>query len=242
MHGDASPFKEAKELMGDYLADQPDLDGLQKASIFADFLKDSYQQINQQAINGAIDILKTNAQLAYEKYKVGSAYSLAQTQDAKLLADTALVGAQETKVIKEQGLVDEQVASQTAQHMEALAKLKKQYGYSNASLTTGLLGTSTGDGALDKQIVGYDKVNYKDTLKAINEMTALLMNASITPGDWMVDVQKLLIELITHNDSGIVDSGINIKNGADGSITDSSSLTEITYKSEGMSGFLGLDT
>lgn len=235
VHGDASPFKDAKDLMLDYLSDATDLDESQKAGIFSDFLKDSYTQINQQAIGAAIDIRKANAQLTYERYKVEGDYNLAQANYQKLLADASLTAKQEAKIDKDILLADEQIKTQAAARMEGLAKLIKQYGFGSANLDTGVLGASTNDGALDKQIIGYDKVNYKDTLKAINEMTALLINANTTPGPWMVDVQKMLIELITLVEG---EGMINIAGGAT-SLTDTTTTTVAYQTGTGLNAYVG---
>jgi len=201
VHGDSAPLKDAITSMQDYLDSAVDLDETQKAGIFADFLKDSYVQINQQALGSALELHKTNADLEYASYKVEADYALAQAQDRKLAAEAGIL---EGKSAYEIELIQAQAKTQLANQLESLAKLKKQYGYANADLDTGVLGTSTDDGAIDKQIVGYDKVNYKDTLKAINEMTALLINANVTPGPWLVDIQKLLIEAITDGHINII--------------------------------------
>ena len=52
-------------------------------------------------------------------------------------------------------------------------------------------------GAIDQQIIGYDKVNYKDLLKTYNENLAMLSNAQVAPPPWMIDITKLLTEMIT---------------------------------------------
>lgn len=59
-------------------------------------------------------------------------------------------------------------------------------------------------GAIDQQIVGYDKVNYKDLLKTYNENLAMLSNAQVAPPPWMVDITKLLTEMITDGQINIV--------------------------------------
>lgn len=233
VQGDASPFKDALEVMKDYLEDAQDLDPTQKAGILSDFLKDSYQQINQQALGTALELLKVNEQLTLDSYNTEANYNMAVANQAKVTADTIAAQAIATKAQQEVVTSKEQTELVNTQKLEVIAKLKKQYGYNVESnledtyvidsegrspgdidyvpttitSTNYTLGSSTGIGALDKQIVGYDKVNYKDMLKAINEMTALLVNANVIPGPWMVDVQKYMMELITDNKLSISKNG-----------------------------------
>ena len=76
VHGDASPFKDVKSLLEDYLDNATDLEATQKAGIFSDWLKGAYGDINKQVMGTAIDILKTNASLDFERYGAESGYNL----------------------------------------------------------------------------------------------------------------------------------------------------------------------
>ena len=62
---------------------------------------------------------------------------------------------------------------------------------------TSTLDNTVRPGAIDKQITGYDMVNFKDVLKTLDERTALMQNAKVpeTPGE--KKMRKELLEVIT---------------------------------------------
>ena len=182
VHGDASPFKDVKSVLEDYLDGAVDLDPTQKAGIFSDWLKSAYSDINKQAMGTALDILKTNSDLEYQRYAVEADYNLKVAQEEKVRAEIDKLISDDANIIKEGLLLDQKLLNDKVAYMIAMAQLQKQYGYGDASLDSALdlaMNASTNDGALDKQIAGYDKLNLKDMLKTMDEKAALMQNAKI---------------------------------------------------------------
>lgn len=70
------------------------------------------------------------------------------------------------------------------------------------SATVGSRLLSTGQGAIDKQIKGYDYVNYKDVLKTLDERAALMQNAKIPQTAGEKAARLALIKSVT---SGLAD-------------------------------------
>jgi len=182
VHGDSSPFKDVKSILEDYLDTATDLDPTQKAGIFADWLKGSYDSINKDAMSTAVDILKTNSQLSIERYGAQSGYNLQVAQEEKVRAEIALLSKEDAIKDVEIALAGQKLVNEKAAYLLEMAKLKKQFGYGNSTLDAALdlnLGASTNDGAIDRQIDGYTKLNYKDMLKTLDEKAALMQNAKV---------------------------------------------------------------
>ena len=195
VYGSTSPFKEAKNVLEDYLDGATDLDATQKAGVLSGFLKDTYTQVNQQVMATALDLLKTNEQLALEKYTTEAQYNVQMETKARIAAETDKISKDALTSVTQETLVKAQADNEVTKALEMVAKLHKQYGYGSATATT--LGDSTGTGSIDKQIDGFDKVNYKDALKAVNESLALTTNAGVVPGQWVFDSAKILLEMVT---------------------------------------------
>jgi len=51
--------------------------------------------------------------------------------------------------------------------------------------------------AIDKQIEGYDKVNYKDIIRTLNELNSMMVNAQTDVPKWLPDTVKTLIAKTT---------------------------------------------
>jgi len=193
---DTSPLKLATEKFSDYLDQSTDLDSTQKASALADFLKDGYTQVNQQAINASMDLLKTNASLELETKTVEIDYNLKNAQKEKTTQDTLLTAEATALKAKEIEIATANEQATRLNSLELLARLRKQYGYSGMTLASTALGTDAADGAIDKQTKGYDKVNYKDLIKTLNEHISLITNAGGIPPAWMLNTVKILIEMV----------------------------------------------
>ena len=196
VHGDTAPFKNVKSILEDYLDGATDLDSTQKAGIFSDWLKESYSDINKQVMGTAVEILKTNASLELERYGAQSGYNLQVAQEEKVRAEIDVLLKEDLNKAKEGLLLDQKLVNDKVAYMLEMAKLEKQYGYGNAGLDATLdaaLGASTTDGALDKQIQGYDKLNMKDILKTMDEKAALMQNAKIPE---TLEEKKARVELI----------------------------------------------
>ena len=182
VHGDASPFKDVKSVLEDYLDGANDLDPTQKAGIFSDWLKSAYTDINKQVMGTAFEILKANADLEMGRYGVEADYNLKVAQEEKVRAEIAKLISDDANIGKEGLLLDQKLLNDKVAYMIAMAQLHKQYGYSDANLDSALdlnMGSTTVDGALDKQIAGYDKLNLKDMLKTMDEKAALMQNAKV---------------------------------------------------------------
>lgn len=114
-------------------------------------------------------------------------------------------------VASESDIVEEKLSAAKFAKLEGLAKLKKEYGYGNA--TEDALGTSTHDGVVDyqreltkKQIEGflYDMM-YKLNKNTSEMISMLAMNGVDTP-QWMSNVFRITSEAMSH---GKVDLQVN---------------------------------
>ena len=234
--------------------DQTEIDEVQKQGAYSQFMKDVYNDINKQALTSAMDLLKSNAQLSYEKWKVEADYNAALAGIAKAQEELGLVALTNSKMTKENELLEKQKAMTDAQLLEQRAKLKKQYGVletmtytlgdgtstykqftdgiwykinvdgayvtaaneitatpnangvpatiTSMSMTTDVVNTIT-PGAIDKQILGYDYVNYKDVLKTMDERAALMQNAKVPENANEKMARLALIKALTTNVSGM---------------------------------------
>lgn len=234
--------------------DQTEIDEVQKQGAYAQFMKDVYNDINKQALTSAMDLLKSNAQLSYEKWKVEADYNAALAGIAKAQEELGLVALTNSKMTKENELLEKQKAMTDAQLLEQRAKLKKQYGVletmtytlgdgastykqftdslwykinvdgayvtaanevtatpntngipatiTSMAMTTDVVNTIT-PGAIDKQILGYDYVNYKDVLKTMDERAALMQNAKVPENANEKMARLALIKALTTNVSGM---------------------------------------
>jgi len=251
-----SAFETVMDKFETYL-DQTGTDEVQKQAAYAQFMKDTYSDINKQALSSAMDLLKTNAQLSYEKWKIESEYNLTNTRAAKENEELTLVGLTATKMQKENELLELNKLSTNMQILEERAKLKKQYGVleqinytlgdgnsnykqytdglwykindnnefvkengdatttpdsngvvatiTSMSMSTDVIDTAT-DGAIDKQIKGYDLVNYKDVLKTLDERAALMQNAKVAPTVNENLARNALIQEIANGVPGMPDT------------------------------------
>lgn len=248
---DSSPFHKVRRILKEELENDSTLDNAQKVGVLAGFLKDTYADINKQAMATAMELMKTNEQLKLEKYKVESEYN--KMQQDWVNGQEVQLGLAKDNLLKDKELelAQEKIHGQTLTNYEIRAKLKKQWGVTegmsvsygvdgqnvvsivdvsgttrfykannagemlanqatvdatagaeygvlttdnvanaemvsgtNAVLTTTLSNTAS-PGAVDKQIVGYDKVNQKDLIKTYNELFGMISNAQIDVPDWI---------------------------------------------------------
>ena len=196
VHGDASPFKDVKSVLEDYLDGATDLDASQKAGIFSDWLKTAYTDINKQSMSTALELLKLNASLELERYGAEADYNLKVAQEEKVRAEIDVLLQDDLLKAEQVKLVAQQVINEKVKYMEGMGKVEKQYGYADAGLDATLdlaMGESTDDGALDKKIDGYDKLNRKDIRKTMDEKAALMQNAKVPE---TLDEKKARVELI----------------------------------------------
>ena len=273
-------FETVMDKFESYL-DQTGVDEIQKQSAYAQFMKDVYSDINRQALTSAMDLLKSNAQLSYEKWKVEADYNFTVAQTEKMTEETGLVALTNTKMTLENELLEISKLMNKEQLLEQRAKLKKQYGVLDgyeinldftddkkyAYVVVNGIGefyrvnaqgeylmnqaevtaynstvpapnplyvygvTTTADiakaekavissqvqvgaavvntvtpGAIDKQILGYDYVNYKDVLKTMDERAALMQNAKVPETTKEKAARVALIKALTPNVPGMPDT------------------------------------
>ena len=273
-------FETVMDKFESYL-DQTGVDEIQKQSAYAQFMKDVYSDINRQALTSAMDLLKSNAQLSYEKWKVEADYNFTVAQTEKMTEETGLVALTNTKMTLENELLEISKLMNKEQLLEQRAKLKKQYGVLDgyeinldftddkkyAYVVVNGIGefyrvnaqgeylmnqaevtaynstvpapnplyvygvTTTADiakaekavissqvqvgaavvntvtpGAIDKQILGYDYVNYKDVLKTMDERAALMQNAKVAESPKEKEARVALIKALTPDVPGMPDT------------------------------------
>jgi len=224
VHGDASPFKDVKSVLEDYLDGATELDANQKAGIFADWLKSSYSDINTKAMDTAVAILKANAGLELDKYSAEGKYNLELVQADKIAAEIAVVDKESANKDAERALLEQKLLNEKAAYMVEMAKVKKQYGYGAAVVDTTLdanMGASSRDGAIDRQIEGYTRLNYKDMLKTMDEKASLMQNAKIPESLYEKASRMELMFEISRMDGSL--DGVNYKlfhNGKENGNTD----------------------
>jgi len=136
--GESGGFNAAKRLLKEELdnLDSTKMDDVQKAGVFAGFVKDVYLDINKQAMQMAFNILKTNEELTLSKYKTEVDYD-------KMRADIAMLQEQKEGIVKDNLLKekellvsDEKVAIARYDKLDKIAKLKKQMGVEPTTYTT----------------------------------------------------------------------------------------------------------
>jgi hypothetical protein len=245
VENETSPFNLMLEKYTDTIdsGDGGSLDSLQRASAISSFMRETYSDVNKQAMSTALDIMKTNASLALQVYKAETDYNnsraeIALTQEKVAIEVQNLLISQKNLAIKSKELLiaDKKISELEYQILEQRAKIKKQWGVTEASSFTfndgydyapvmdgdGLtkwyrvnasaefidsndvvtaipsefvmgvvdqgnstfgtfISDSLNDSAIDKQIIGYDKVNLKDALKSLDERAALMQNAKVPP-------------------------------------------------------------
>lgn len=194
-----SPFSDMMDRFQNYLETGSDLDPTQQAAKYAGLLQDAYADINKQAMNSALDLLKSNEQLVLERYQTEIAYNkglkdLATQDEQKELTAKQVIGQDYNNK-----LALEKIAESKYNQAKIQAELKKQWGQTvtlgdatevevddgNGTVTTtttfgGTVIADTGlDNVIDKQIIGYDRVNQKDALKTMDERAALMQHAKI---------------------------------------------------------------
>jgi len=246
-----SPFMEVVDKYSDYLDTAVDLDQSQKAGAMANFLKDSYAQINNQAMSQAMELMTTNARLLYESYSVAAAYNKAKEDLKQAESNSQLAAKAVVAKDKEMALLDEKLVIDKLDAQIKRATLTKQYGVvPNIQVVKGLangnyykeyqsvpyITNEAGDyidnagevvtnpdyyvqavfdttvsenvtlvntpdkGAIDKQIRGYDVINYKDVLKTMDQRTALMQNAKIPESEYEAKNRVNLMQEILGDD------------------------------------------
>lgn len=255
VNGDTSPFKDAQGVMTDFLDNADTMSDNQKANAYADFLLSAYKDINTQAMNTAMDLLKSNEQLKLETYKTKASYDSTMASIEKIVADTDVAVVNKRIADKNLEVLEQDRLLKKLQTVESRAKLKKQYGVvenstqqigdgtnsykaftdgiwyqirtsdnafvkADGTITTtpnvdGIPAIITGKvttsetlentvkpGALDKQIRGYDMVNFKDIIKTMDQKAALMQNAKVQEDPNEKILRTKLIGAVTNTQLG----------------------------------------
>ena len=135
---DSSPFYKVRRILKDELDADSTMDPAQKVGVLAGFLKDTYSDINKQAMTAALDLMKTNQQLVLEKYKVESEYNKANQEWTNGQEVQLGLAKDNTLKDKEVELADEKITNQKLDNYKIRAELKKQWGvYETISATYG---------------------------------------------------------------------------------------------------------
>lgn len=128
VHGDTTPFKDMKETLETYLDGDSELDPAQRAGIYADFLKDAYSTINQQALTSAMTLLKANADYELSTLTVEIDYNTKLASLPKVEAESIIAQKKIVHTDKEYEILTADKTVKDTQIAEQRAKLKKQYG------------------------------------------------------------------------------------------------------------------
>jgi hypothetical protein len=216
VHGAMSPFNDMMQKYEDYLDKATDLDVTQRQAAYADMLKSTYSEVSKQAMQYAMDLHKSNSELVIARYNAEASYNRALAEIALAEEQKALVASQVVGSDRENQLRIEKVAESKLTQAKTLAELKTQWGQNvtlgnsttttmtnpdgSVTATTSYGGTTIADSGEDsvvqKQIRGYDVVNYKDVLKTLDERAALMQNAKVREEPWEVHLRAELLHKI----------------------------------------------
>ena len=216
VHGAMSPFNDMMQKYEDYLDKATDLDVTQRQAAYADMLKSTYSEVSKQAMQYAMDLHKSNSELVIARYNAEASYNRALAEIALAEEQKALVASQVVGSDRENQLRIEKVAESKLTQAKTLAELKTQWGQNvtlgnsttttmtnpdgSVTATTSYGGTTIADsakeGVVQKQIRGYDVVNYKDVLKTLDERAALMQNAKVREEPWEVHLRAELLHKI----------------------------------------------
>lgn len=161
-------------------------------------------------VNNAVKKLQTNDLVekarASIKKELGS-YTLTDDQRADKLINFEIqlaLGMLERTfaVAADSDIKAEQLKAAQFEKLAGLAKLKKEYGYGNA--TEEALGSSTDDGMIDKQkdlvekqIEGFYKDQVYKVQKSISETIGMLAMNDVETPEWMSDIFRIAIEIVS---------------------------------------------
>jgi len=143
LSGDTSPFNNVKEILNLELEKSPDLDVNQKAGIISDFLRDTFMDLNKQAMTMALDILKTNEELKLKTYATESEYNLSLKKGENMVIENSILLKGLELKAEELAIAKEKVLQTKLEQVEIRAKLKKQYGVMDTVTYQAADGTAT---------------------------------------------------------------------------------------------------
>jgi len=127
--GDNTPLKEMQASLKSQLDDLGDqLDAVQKAGIMAKFARDSYADINKQAMSTAMTLLADNEKFKLEAKQMEATYNKAKAEiDASMISKQGVELDNETKR-KELIAYDKKIEGLELANLKVMAELKKQMG------------------------------------------------------------------------------------------------------------------
>lgn len=130
VNNSTSPFKVVSEKFEDYLDGLQDgeMDNVQKASAYAEFLKQIYSQVNDKAIGAALELLKFNKQIVIETAKTESSIFASDVASDKTMAETLLTEANTRYRNKEIDLIAKSIEVAEVNVSKTKAELRKQWG------------------------------------------------------------------------------------------------------------------
>ncbi len=130
VNNSTSPFNTVLDTFKGYLDGVPDneMDVVQKTTSYADFLKDIYSQINEKAMNIALDILKFNEEVELQRIKVEADTFLTDNNSSKIVAETALINKSIDEKNKQIEVLTANIEAGKLQNLVTRAQLVKQWG------------------------------------------------------------------------------------------------------------------
>jgi hypothetical protein len=244
VHGAMSPFNDMMQKYEDYLDKATDLDVTQRQAAYADMLKSTYSEVSKQAMQYAMDLHKSNSELVIARFNAEASYNKALAEIALAEEQKALVASQAVGSERENQLRIERIAESKLTQAKVLAELKTQWGQDvtlgssttttvtnpdgSVTATTSYGGTTIEDSGKDsvvqKQIRGYDVVNYKDVLKTLDERAALMQNAKVQEQPWEVHLRAELLHKILVGEGTATNDSIKYVVGGSGNILTNGTL------------------
>lgn len=195
VHGNNSPLNDMMDRFEAYLDKAVDLDTTQKEASYAELLKSTYSEINRQAMQSALDLLKTNEELKLKRYEVEASYNKVLQDTKNALEENAFIATRALKEEEERLLMKEKIKESKLAQAQTKTELELQWG-KLVNVDTGVLTNATTESIVKKQIRGYDMVNYKDVLKTLDEKASLMQNAKVPESEADKELRAEVIRAI----------------------------------------------
>ena len=184
VRNETSSFNKIKNDIKELIRNEVDFDELQKQGVYSDFIRDTYLKVEQIVDKVALQIVTFNKELEMTTTRVEKEVNLGNLKVAGLEKDKDKV--EQTKAlmdVKKEAL-EVAIIQKKYEILMFRAMLEKKLGiqaYLPENDTDALKQSMNGEGVIDKQIAGFDKVHYKALIKMLSEFAAMFTNAQETP-------------------------------------------------------------